>query len=83
MLVLYAAFREGECGLILCNMASLKKSTDPVARRAYDALAALGRRVKALPDAVYEVQAIDKLPRLSCQRQLVAFEDRGMAAPPD
>ena len=79
MLVLYAAFRDSECRLILCNMASLEKSTNPVARRGYDALAELAQRVKAHPDAVYAVQDIDKLPRLSCQRRLVASHDRGTA----
>jgi hypothetical protein len=82
MLVLYAAFRDSECGLILCNMASLENSTDPVARRAYDALVVLGQRVKARPDAIYDVQDTGKLPRLSCQRRFVAFDDRGMAVSP-
>jgi hypothetical protein len=68
MLALYAAFRTGDCQISLCNMKTLEGSTNISARRAYEALNAIARKLKKRPDAVYEVQDIDKLPAIACGR---------------
>jgi hypothetical protein len=66
MLVLYAAFRDGRCGLFLCGMQSLAGRKEPAARRAFEALAQVAQRLKDRPDAVYEIQDVDHLPAGSC-----------------
>jgi hypothetical protein len=68
LLALYAAFSDGECRVSLCTLETLAGSSAITARRAYDALTAVAERLKDRPDAVYAIQDVDELARVSCAK---------------
>ena len=68
LLALYAAFRDAECRVTLCNLNTLAGSAVPPARRAYEALIATARRLRDRPDSVYAIQDVDELAHMSCAK---------------
>jgi len=68
LLALYAAFRDAECGVSLCNLSTLALSTALPARQAYEALTAIAQRLRERPDSVYAIQDVDELTRVSCAK---------------